>query len=63
MDTYFELALMARVHESPVILARLRDDEMLRRALRRAIAVAETQAREHPALPELGDVATGEFVM
>jgi len=63
MDNFFELALVARVNGTPVILVRLRDDEMLRRALRRTIAVAETQAREHPAQPELGDVATGEFVM
>lgn len=45
MDNYFELALVARVDGTPVILARLRDHTMLRAALRRAIVAAERQAR------------------
>ena len=39
MDNFFELALVARVNGTPVILARLHDDEMLRRCT----VIAETR--------------------
>jgi hypothetical protein len=48
-----ELTIVTRVGGVPVVLARFKDEAMLRNALRHAISAAERQARSAGPAPDL----------